>query len=57
VFWWSEGRLEGVCYAYCSHWWDRDAIDPKDLAEMTPEELSMREDVRKQPWCAAASPN
>jgi hypothetical protein len=57
VFWWSEGRLDGVCYAYCSHWWDRDAIDPKDLAEMTPEELSMRENVRKQPWCAAASPN
>lgn len=57
VFWWSESRLDGVCYAYCSHWWDRDAIDPKDLAEMTPEELSMRDNVRKQPWCAAASPN
>jgi hypothetical protein len=57
VFWWSEGRLDGVCYAYCSHWWDRDAIDPKDLARMTPEELSMRENLRKQPWCAAASSN
>jgi hypothetical protein len=57
VFWWSAGRLNGVCYAYCSHWWDRDAIDPDELARMTPEKLAVRNEIREEPWCATGSAN
>lgn len=57
AFWWTGSRFDGVCYAYCSHWWDRDGIDPDELAGMTPEELAVRNEIRKEHWCAAASPN
>lgn len=57
VYWWSGKEQDGVCYAYCSHWWDRDAIDPDELAAMTPEELKVRDEVRQEPWCTANPAN
>jgi hypothetical protein len=57
VYWWSGNEQDGVCYAYCSHWWDRDAIGPDELAAMTPEELKVRDEVRQEPWCTANLPN
>jgi hypothetical protein len=57
AFWWSGTRFEGVCYAYCSHWWDRDAIDPDELAAMTSEERTLRDGIRQEPWCAAGQEN
>jgi hypothetical protein len=57
AFWWSGTRFEGVCYAYCSHWWDRDAIDPGELAAMTSEERTLRDSIRQEPWCAAGQEN
>lgn len=57
AFWWSGTTLRSICYQYCIGFGDRDAIDEDELANATPQELSVRALLRDQPWCAATSPN
>jgi hypothetical protein len=51
AIWWSGKASSSICYRACEGWGDPDSISEEELANATPAELNVRNELQKRPWC------